>query len=524
MEAATDKQTGPAALGMLYAAAVASWGWLLYHAHYHWGSESYYNFGWFVPFLGGYLLYRKLSDSPVQAGEKASPATHGLLIAALLAGAIFIGAVRLFNEANPFWRVPLWAHAMALLGLTCAALYLYGGWQGLRRFIFPFFFLLLALPWPWRVEQWIIHSLTGWVTQMTVICLNLGGYPAISFGNTIQIGTFTVGVDEACSGIRSLQSLVMIGLFVGEYYAFGLWRRLALLAGSILAVMLFNGLRALVLAVVTVEGDAEAFQFWHDFLGNANFIVSCILLFAFGEILSRVIKASTAPPAPVRWRLQGRRLPAIALGGVVFAFLLPELGVEAWYRYKESRNPPLPELHLEWPQDGGLKTSVSDIPETLREALEFDFGSQVALRWPDGLEASLYYYGYTGEDKMASVSSFGHSPEVCMTAMGGRLTGRNEPVPVELYGHDWQLQHYEFVQQVRSREEPVHVFWLVWEPRQMGVAADELGSLNRRNQWKLVASGRRDFGRQVILLTFVGEQRETALRKRVAGLIESVAK
>ena len=44
------------------------------------------------------------------------------------------------------------------------------------------------------------------------------GIPAIQHGNLIEVGTGTVGVSEACSGIRSFQTSLMISLFFGEFY------------------------------------------------------------------------------------------------------------------------------------------------------------------------------------------------------------------------------------------------------------------------------------------------------------------
>ena len=42
--------------------------------------------------------------------------------------------------------------------------------------------------------------------------------PALVHGNVIEVSTGMVGIDEACSGIRSFQSSLMISLFLGEFY------------------------------------------------------------------------------------------------------------------------------------------------------------------------------------------------------------------------------------------------------------------------------------------------------------------
>jgi len=505
-------------LGLL----ILSWGWLMAATHYYWGMESYYNFGWFVPLLAGYFFYRILKEDRFALKENAgfiSMAAFG----ALLVGTVFLVAlVRLFSEANPFWRVPLWGHGFLLLGFSYGCLFIFGGWRALARFAFPFFFLLMALPWPWRFETWLIQALTGWVTDLTVSVVNFIGYPAHATGNTIQVAETQVGVEEACSGIRSLQALIMMALFFGEFLRFDVFRRLFLIVGAVVLSMGFNGFRAVSLTLVTVNGDAESFQFWHDFLGNFNAIICSVLLFLLAEALVILFGKSDKAEKPViHWRLHDRK-PLLGVGlAVVGGFLLSEAAVRGYFRYQEMRIPKLPPLVIEWPDKSIVETSFSEIPEDIQEILMCDFGKEVDITWDNGVQAQMTYYGYTGENRIASVSSFGHSPTICLTSIGARLDEEKEPLMVELKGLPWKLNHYEFSFPQRGNM-PIQVFYLVWEAQQMGVTAQELESMTWRNQWRLVASGRRQFERQVILIYFPGEYPPEALRLKVQELLDAV--
>lgn len=515
----------PLVPGLVLAAVAGSWGWLLFIAHYYWGMESYYNFGWFVPLLAAYFLYRILKEDTFEAARKPGIPRIALFATGLAAVVLLVAFVRLFSEANPFWRVPLWAHGMLLLGFSYATLVLFGGLLALKRFAFPLFFLLMALPWPYRFESWMVQSLTHWVTDLTVFVVNFIGYPAVATGNTIQVADTQVGVEEACSGIRSLQALVMMALFFGEFLRFGVGRRLLLLAAAVVLSMGFNGFRAVSLTLVTVNGDADSFQFWHDFLGNFNAIICSVLLFLFAEALVLLFgKGEGIPRQPVGWRLHGQRPAIAAVLAVVLGFLFSEVAVRSYYRIQEARNPALPKLTLEWPREAGLEIGFSDMDEEIREILMCDFSEEVTLQWRNGLQANLTHYGYTGEDRMASVSSFGHSPKVCMTSIGARLLEEKPPMTVELKGIPWQLQHYAFGFDRPAGREVVQVFWLVWEAQQMGVAAEELGSLSWRNQWQLVLNGRRHFGRQVILIYFRGDHSEDVLRGEVQQLLARIVR
>ena len=529
--------------GMVLLAMAGGFGWLFWHAHLHWGGESYYNYGWAIPFMAVFLLYRRIQAPDYTFSEKGPQRWKGaLFLAALVVTGIGFFSVRLFNEANPFWRVPLWALGCGLVGLFWLGLYLLGGLRSLRHFYFPILFCLLALPWPWRLEQALIQSLTGWVTDLTVGCLNLMGYPAMALGNTIQIGEVRVGVDEACSGIRSLQSLVMISLFLGEYFFFPIWKRLLLIFGSVGLVLFFNGIRAVTLAYVTLEGDAEAFEFWHDALGHVTFIASCVLLFFLGDRLeartgdppSREATARQGPAMRGDAGAGGSQGTGIVLarvspgrawglvGAIVGVFLIAEIAVQGYYAIRESRNPELPNLVIEWPESGSPSFELEPIPENIEEVLQYDFGTRATARWQNGLRASITYYGYTGEDRMASVSSFGHSPTICMTAVGYRLDSKKDPLYVELYDEKWKINHYEFVLERGSFDYPVQVFWLVWEPQQMGVDAEELGALTWQTQWNLVKNGRRNFGRQVLLAYFQGDHSPGLMRRRIEDLLEKI--
>ena len=60
---------------------------------------------------------------------------------------------------------------------------------------------------------------------MTVQALHLFGIPALQNGNLIEVKTGLLGINEACSGIRSFQATLMVSLFLGELYQMS-WRRI----------------------------------------------------------------------------------------------------------------------------------------------------------------------------------------------------------------------------------------------------------------------------------------------------------
>ena len=95
-----------------------------------------------------------------------------------------------------------------------------------------------------------------------------------------------VGIDEACSGIRSFQATLMISLFLGELYALSVRRRaLCVLAGFGLAFV-FNVGRTLLLTEVASAKGIGAIASWHDPAG-VTILVACFLsVWALARLLA----------------------------------------------------------------------------------------------------------------------------------------------------------------------------------------------------------------------------------------------
>ena len=93
------------------------------------------------------------------------------------------------------------------------------------------------------------------------------GIPAQVEGNLIRVSTGLVGVNEACSGIRSLQTALMIGLLFGELKRLSILRRVALVAGAIAIALFANFVRAVFLVQVAATENISEVSRWHDIAG-----------------------------------------------------------------------------------------------------------------------------------------------------------------------------------------------------------------------------------------------------------------
>jgi len=175
----------------------------------------------------------------------------------------------------------------AVFGATCLFIY---GQPGLRHFAFPIGFFLIALPIPSVIYAPIVSGLQGLVAAIDVELLGLLGVPATQVGSLIHIPAGTVGIDEACSGIRSLQSTVMATLFIGYLSFKSQGLRVLLLVAGVLFAIIGNILRSLFLSLVANKGGLGSIQTYHDAAGWSilAFTVAGVVLVAWG--LSRVEK------------------------------------------------------------------------------------------------------------------------------------------------------------------------------------------------------------------------------------------
>src|SRR5437868_5155276 len=218
------------------------WFVLFWQLSNEWSINEQYSYGWLVPFFALSLFWLRWEDRPMEGrapsrpnfGTARRPSLQVLagIFAGILALLILLPA-RLFEIANPDWRLISWLHAAAVTTLTLLYIWYTGGTPWLRHFAFPILFVFIAVPWLTPVEVPIVQGLMRAVAAVASKAANLFGIPTQLEGNLIRIPSGVVGVKKACSGVRSLQTSLMIGLFFGELKRLSTLRRVALVAGAI---------------------------------------------------------------------------------------------------------------------------------------------------------------------------------------------------------------------------------------------------------------------------------------------------
>ena len=304
-------------------ALAAMWVWTWLHLSLAWRSFPNYEYGWAVPFLALYLARQRLTAHPDAVG---APGIGGGLLALIAAGA---WAAFMFGELlrsiDPVWRPSGILMSAACTVLTAAWLVRLGGWRLLGVLAFPLAFTWVAVPWPTFAESFVTKGLKHFVTAVNVEALNATGVSAIQQGNVIDLARGTVVVDGACSGVNSLQSSLMIALFLGELFRFRLGRRIAIVAIAVVIAVCGNILRTFTLARLVHSIGEGAVDTYHDTLG----LIAIISIYAAIIVVAWFMASESGLPArPSGWSARGylraaTRLSPLGATVAALAFLSP---------------------------------------------------------------------------------------------------------------------------------------------------------------------------------------------------------
>ncbi len=176
------------------------------------------------------------------------------------------------------------------------------GWPGVRGFAFCFGFFFLALPVPETIYYPLVASLQAKVAALNVELLGLIGIPAEQSGNAIRLPTCVVGIDEACSGIRSLQSAVMATLFIGYLTLKRKRLQIALLGLGVLLALAGNLARSFFLSYTAHAKGIKSIAAYHDAAGWSILLFTAVGVMGCAWALGRVEKALAETGAAAKSR------------------------------------------------------------------------------------------------------------------------------------------------------------------------------------------------------------------------------
>jgi exosortase len=233
-----------------------------------WWQDPDYSHGFVVPLFVGYVLYqrrhelRQIPLMPNNSGLLVMIGAIGLLLAGSLGAELFMAR----------FSLPILLGGMLLF---------FAGWKMLCTVAFPLAYLALMIPLPAIIYNQVTLPLQLLASRLSSNGLELLGIPVLREGNVLVLPNYSLEVVEACSGIRSLMSLIALAIAYGYFAERRLWARIFLVTMMVPIAVASNALRVVGAGVLTYSwGPGSAEGFFHFFQGWLIFVsaVACMLL------------------------------------------------------------------------------------------------------------------------------------------------------------------------------------------------------------------------------------------------------
>ena len=483
----------------LWLLVVGYWLWMIWACAGEWTNSEDYNYGWFVPPLALYFLWKRFEGAPrVTPAPGEGNAGRFLAWTIIVLSLLVILPLEVVRQTPIHWRPNLWAVGLLALANTLAVSWLTGGRASLKIFLFPALFMLVGIPWPTFLEAAVAYPLMPVVTQWAVGLLHMLGHPATAAGTTITLPNCTVGVEEACSGLRSLQTALMVGVAAGELTRLGARGRVALLAVAFVMAVAGNQVRVLMLALAGIGGGNQAVTALHD---TAGYVVLAILLAGVGLAATlgkrwQTALSQTAPssvPSATVPSVGGSRAPSPAAGWVLLLCGgLALLGANGWYWWRASlAAPPSPPI-LAPVGDAGFVID-NNVPQAILGVLQPDRHTYIRES-VDGTPTRAIGYHFYWEPRRGNANQLYHRPDRCMPGAGWRIEGEVTRETFRLGDREVTFNVFPF----RGPAGPALMLWgsyLNGEPVQLEFTSDVY--VNTANLAQFIRTGTRDYSYEV---------------------------
>jgi exosortase A len=242
-----------------------------------WATDDNYSHGFLIVPIALYLVWERRGRL---AATVARPTVLGLFV--VLASVVILAAGLL--------GVELFLTRISILGVVAGAVLFLYGWQHLRILAFPIAFLVLMIPIPAIVFNQVAFPLQLLASRFGEFALTLFGVPVLREGNVIVLANTTLEVAEACSGIRSLVSLLTLAIVYGYFTDSRIPARIALAASAVPIAIVANGVRVAGTGLAAHFVGPEAAQgFFHEFSGWLVFLVAFAMLFLVQRLLAWLV-------------------------------------------------------------------------------------------------------------------------------------------------------------------------------------------------------------------------------------------
>lgn len=263
-------------IGVLASLLVVMYGSILWHLVENWWQNPNYGHGFLVPVFAGYVLWRQ-RDSLRKV--RLEPSNFGLLVMLAAIGLLLLGSL----------GAELFTSRLSLLVVIGGMVLFLAGWNMLKAVSFPLCFLVLMIPFPVLIYNQITFPLQLLASRFATFSLQLLNVPVLREGNLINLPNYTLEVVDACSGIRSLMTLITLAIAYGYLMESRRWIRWLMVLLMVPIAIVSNSIRIVGAGFLTYHfGPSMAEGFFHEFSGWVIFVAALLLMFACHWALRKI--------------------------------------------------------------------------------------------------------------------------------------------------------------------------------------------------------------------------------------------
>lgn len=396
----------------------------------NWWTDENYSHGLLVPFVIGFIVWLEFENLRLAAQKPQRLAGFSIIAGALLMLLVGTLGAEIFTQ-----------RASLVLMLAGIIVYFFGR-VVLQKLAVPLLLLALAIPIPLIIFNKIALPLQMWASQAADWAIKLYGIPSIRNGNVIDIvplgETRSVGLEvvEACSGIRSLMTLLTLALILayftrdrregGRSRLSDILRsrnflRAALMMLSVIPIALVsNATRVAATGILTYYyGQDFAEGSWHDISGWLVYLMALLMLAGSNQLTKRILASDASATEraeivsrPIRLATSNLAVVVVLAAILVGGFLINAF--ESRMEIQAVRRPliELPSKLGKWEQKGDDVSFDAATEDILR-------ASDYIMRDYSSPETRLnVYIGYYASQRTGATH---HSPQSCLPGSGWEM-------------------------------------------------------------------------------------------------------
>lgn len=240
-----------------------------------WYQDDNYSHGFIVPIIAGYFIYTRREE--LMAAE-VNPWTPGLIL-------IVAGIIQLLVA---WLGVEYFTMRSSLIVIIAGLVLYFFGKKVFSIALLPICYLIFMVPLPYIIYDALAFPLKLFVTKVSVASLQLIGVIVMREGNIIMFPSTTLEVADACSGIRSLMSLMALSVAYAYFLSISNFKRWIVIVSAVPIAIITNAMRVIVTGILAQWWGAKAAEgFFHEFAGLAVFALAMVLLVSLGVLLGR---------------------------------------------------------------------------------------------------------------------------------------------------------------------------------------------------------------------------------------------